>query len=705
MPKIKNKPEQRRVVFTANTFIEIEQLQKDGYQLPRNKNPWLNSKEVGVRKKGIVWGWSQNEISEYTKCATDVLYFTQFCHIKSEDGATKPMKIRDYQEDVLLVCQGTRVINMSSRQSGKTVTAAITILHYCLFNNDKNVMIVSNKADTVIEIIDKIKNIYKLLPFWMKPGIVTWNQKNISFENGCKIKCAARSKEPAIGFSIDFLYMDEFAHIPNTIVRPYYRAAIPTISNIKNSKIIITSTPNGGNLFKELVVGSMLPENDPNKLPYTVIKVYWYQVPDGEFADGVRGTRLDAKLYSKGELNKFNLDLDMCLKSLLDLGYKAQIEDESDEHGNIKKLIRIYHTDNSTIEQIRQLSINNHSIVSLFNINNWKEVNIKLIGGEENFNQEYNLQFVAGSKRILNAATANKLAQNAIKYNEVELDIIQSKLSINVPIKFSPHYIETERNKYYRVTSIDTGEGIGLDYTVFNGFKLMVREDEWLKENKIKSMYDAFYLHQDWQLCSNVLDYKTELADIYYLLHFNYFNPERNKTVLELNGPGGGLLAALPAALGGNNEFGTFIFTRYKHREADKIPKPGLKVSRNKKSLVKGYINFIEKEQIVVDEEETIDEMDSFVKVDTPSGDVTYKADSGHDDKVMTIVNLASFLEHNDYKNMCQMYYEELPINKQKIIDAALNLDYNPDNNKNNSKNNLKPFNKNSIFNKMRPRH
>jgi hypothetical protein len=184
------------------------------------------------------------------------------------------------------------------------------MLHYCLFNNDKGVMIVANKADTVIEIIDKIKNIYKLLPFFLKGGIINWNTRSIVFENGCRIKSSARTKEPAIGFTIDFLYMDEFAHVPNTIARAYYKAVIPTVSSIKDSKIIITSTPNGANLFKELVVSSELPETHPDKGMYNVIRVYWYQVPDGKFKDDTIATRLDARLYySNAELKKYNINI------------------------------------------------------------------------------------------------------------------------------------------------------------------------------------------------------------------------------------------------------------------------------------------------------------------------------------------------------------------------------------------------------------
>ena len=41
--------------------------------------------------------------------------------------------------------------------SHNTISSAIFMLHTILFNNDKNIMIVANKGDTAVEIVDKIK--------------------------------------------------------------------------------------------------------------------------------------------------------------------------------------------------------------------------------------------------------------------------------------------------------------------------------------------------------------------------------------------------------------------------------------------------------------------------------------------------------------------------------------------------------------------
>lgn len=562
-----------------------------------------------------------------------------------------------------------------------TITAAITLLHYCIFNTNKGVMIVANKGDTVIEILDKIKNIYKLLPFFMKPGIINWNQKAMVFENGCRIKSQARSKEPAIGFTIDFLYMDEFAHIPRNIINHYYKAAIPTVSSIKGSKIVITSTPNGANLFKDLVMGAMLPEGHPDKNMYNLIKVLWWQVPDGKFDDGTNGTRLDPKLYPiDKELSNNGETLTTMMNQLNKLGFKTVREVETTDTGE-KPYIRILHEEKkSDIELIKNLKLNKLSATRLFNITNWQEQETKLIGGEEAFNQEYNIQFIAGSKRVLSASKAKILEDRSIKYKFRDIELLTKRLKFEYnELRWAPDYIEQERDKYFWVPALDISEGLGLDDTVINIFRLMVRPPVWLQENKIRTMYDAFYLKQTGIYNYNRIDPELELSELFYLLFFEYINPERVKSVVEYNGPGSTFLASMVGVFDGHNQYGNYIFARYKHRQEDKKKKVGLKVTRNKKYLVKKYIDCVESDKLYVDEHETLAQMDNFIKVETRSGDFTYKADSGHDDIVMTEVGAATYFDTQEFKNMCLEYYKELSSETQTAIDKALDIDYNPD--------------------------
>lgn len=70
------------------------------------------------------------------------------------------------------------------------------------------------------------------------------------------------------------LYIDEFGHIQDNIAREFYENVYPTISSSKISQIIITSTPNGFNLFYDIYTAAVNGLNE-----YTSYRVDWWQVP------------------------------------------------------------------------------------------------------------------------------------------------------------------------------------------------------------------------------------------------------------------------------------------------------------------------------------------------------------------------------------------------------------------------------------------
>jgi len=111
------KVEEKQFVFTSDNIEEIIDKQNNGYALPRYMNPWFMN-QIGVRKANVVFGWTNNEIEEFTKCALDIHHFANtYCKIKSEDGQVRQMKLRDYQYKVLDTYTRNRfTINMSSRQ-------------------------------------------------------------------------------------------------------------------------------------------------------------------------------------------------------------------------------------------------------------------------------------------------------------------------------------------------------------------------------------------------------------------------------------------------------------------------------------------------------------------------------------------------------------------------------------------------------------
>ena len=244
----------------------------DGYK-PKT-TPFYEG-NFNLRRGNIVFDYTKEEIKEIKKCATDIVYFANnYCTVMTDHGL-QTITLRDYQEKMLKQFQKERFnICVASRQVGKTICSSIYIAWYVLFNFDKNALVLSNKGATTREIIDKGKTILEHLPFFLKPGVLKWDVFNTKFDNGCRIIGQTTTKKAAIGFTIHLLFMDEFAHIPHNFVNTFYENVYPTVSASANSKVIITSTPNGFNKFYDIYSAA-----EKGLSEYASFRVDWWDVP------------------------------------------------------------------------------------------------------------------------------------------------------------------------------------------------------------------------------------------------------------------------------------------------------------------------------------------------------------------------------------------------------------------------------------------
>lgn len=555
--------------------------------------------------------------------------------------------------------------------SHNTVSAAIYILWFILFQNDKGVMIVANKSATVIEITDKIKSIYKLLPFFLKQGVVIWNQKAITLENGCRIKTDNRTKEPAIGFTIDLLYFDEFAKVPDNIIRIYYGTAVPIISALENSKIIITSTPDGYNLFYELLSGAEKMEGDSEKNEYKPMRVYWYELKG----------RQDTKIKNRSDkMSKYGIQLQDIEKELEDNKYKIY-----KRISNNKKVIYVkfeLDDEKTHIDEIRKLRIKGVPLLEIAEVTNWQEEETKLIGGESMFRQEFGIEFITGDKLLFDDIDLQRLEAGSATFDFVPFPNLDNKMPIPYEnlrwIVDHPDVLNLgELKKYYIFGGIDTGEGLGQDYTVMNLFRLMMKDKNYIIKNRHKfaNIYDFFQLKQLSNFRSNIISIK-EFAHLFYLVLFELMDPEKCKIALEYNGPGSDLLHYLPNVLEGNNEYSSSIFARYKHTADAILKRPGIKVHGNKLNLVKGYQDAIKKQNIIINDPISIHENKLFTRHDTPSGEYTYKASGGHDDSIMSVIMASTLFETTDYKNLVDNYIAtELSETDRKFLEDRISAE------------------------------
>jgi hypothetical protein len=231
--------------------------------------------DIGKKAPNLPFQYTPEEIEEFRKCANDVVYFADRYASAMTDEGIKKITLRDYQVRVIDGFQKNRYVALlSSRQTGKTITSAIYITWYICFHVDRNALVLANKGATAKEIMEKIKDVYDRLPYFLKPGIVVNNVQTMYFDNGCKIFAETTTKSSGRGKTVHLLYADEFAFIPDNIAEAFYTSIYPTLSSSKVSQVIITSTPNGPNLFYDLYMGGVNGTNE-----YKSLRVDYWEVP------------------------------------------------------------------------------------------------------------------------------------------------------------------------------------------------------------------------------------------------------------------------------------------------------------------------------------------------------------------------------------------------------------------------------------------
>ena len=260
-----------KVVWSTEALDTALEGLDQGFKL--KANPFYDN-NTKLLKADLLFERTPEELEHFKECMKDVLVFAKECQLMTPQGI-QHVKLRDYQEEYLKHLQNNRLtIYLSCRQAAKTTSSAIFMLWYVLFNYDKNALVLGAKFSIAKEILDKIKNIFYYLPYYLKPGIRKWNESEIVFDNGCRIMAEATTVNSGISFTFHCVLADEFAHVPANILDKFYNQIFPTITAGK-AKFMITSTQNGFNLFYKLYKGAENHEND-----YAPFKTDWWQVPE-----------------------------------------------------------------------------------------------------------------------------------------------------------------------------------------------------------------------------------------------------------------------------------------------------------------------------------------------------------------------------------------------------------------------------------------
>lgn len=161
-----------------------------------------------------------------------------------------------------------------------TVLAAYALWYAC-FNDDKTILIVSNKNSNAMEFILRVRYAYEELPNWLKPGVdpQLWTKHELGFDNKTRIISEATTEGSGRGKSISFLICDELAFVNPRVVEEFWTSIAPTLST--GGKCAIISTPNGDmNKFAELWRGAQSDDdNVPGENGFVARFYDWHSVP------------------------------------------------------------------------------------------------------------------------------------------------------------------------------------------------------------------------------------------------------------------------------------------------------------------------------------------------------------------------------------------------------------------------------------------
>lgn len=242
-------------------------------QLPIDNLKFYNG-NPNLKRSGVQVNWTPEMVQEWVKCSEDVVYFVKrYMKIVNVDRGLIAFEPYDYQIEMLHSMQEERYcIFATSRQAGKSTVTCAFILWYILFNSDKNVALLANKAETAREILGKVQLAYQHLPKWLQHGVNEWNKGSFVLENNSRVLATATSSDNIRGFSINLLFIDEAAFIDNW--DEFFTSVYPTVSSGKSTKVVLVSTPNGLNHFYAIWQNAVEKRNS-----YKNIMVKWDRVP------------------------------------------------------------------------------------------------------------------------------------------------------------------------------------------------------------------------------------------------------------------------------------------------------------------------------------------------------------------------------------------------------------------------------------------
>ncbi len=210
-------------------------------------------------------------IKELKKCAESPAYFINtYVNVVHPVKGVVPFALFPFQERMIGEIHDNRfTLVRKFRQAGITTLTAAYSLWTIIFEDHKNVMVVSIGDRESRAFLERVVMMFDDLPKWLQPVEVMRNKHTLKLSTGSQVK--SQPAGAGRGESVSLLIVDEAAFVDK--MREFWMAIYPTIST--GGKACLVSTVNGmSNLYYELYKSA---EKEENK--FYIVDIKWREHP------------------------------------------------------------------------------------------------------------------------------------------------------------------------------------------------------------------------------------------------------------------------------------------------------------------------------------------------------------------------------------------------------------------------------------------
>lgn len=307
----------------------------------------------------------------------------------------------------------------------------------------------------------------------------------------------------------------------------------------------------------------------------------------------------------------------------------------------------------------------------------WKAIQVGDLGSEEDFNQEFGNQFLAGNQLLFQSSVLKRLKRYQTKFIHHDIEIFDAA---DIPYeglltwhpKFDEMNIINQACQF--AFTIDLGDGNGGDYSVINIFQVLPMSKKEIDQMQVYTEEkDFFKLVQVGMFRSNTTPIP-ELAKMFYHLITEIFIQGNCKAILENNHEGNYFRKCVETIYGEDNILeDDHLWVKFKKRmddEKSQIWLPGLtNTEKTKDYACKVIKDKVKHNQLIPMEYITVEEGLSFAK--NKKG--KYESQTGNDDSIMTCVNITHFFETMDFVGQCEGIIQFIDESFTNELDVKLN--------------------------------